>query len=572
MRSLIISVSFIASIMLFLALLTVLPNVTRSSDRGLYIVVTFPNLKYDIELITCKDDVVVWMAPPGVDPHSYQLTPKNIIDLKKADVIISSAHVPFELKIRELVQRGEIRGILVEIPRIPGIKILKNPATNEFNFHMPIYDPYNYEVFLRYVTSILSQLRPDRAKEYEENFNKVLKEIDYILEKTPRLNVTVVIDAPPLQYAISWLGVNVKYVLIKEHGVPATPKDIDRIESAMASGEIKLVAVQNPPPSLASVILHDMAQKYGIPIIYVPPPSLTNSTLTKLRYISRQVLILKFVERHKIVISRTHIKWILTMLSAGIAYGFLGPVIAVRKLRFLSTAASHAALLAIALAIAVTNTLHVFNEYTWAVVFSLLLIYLVGYMIYKGVSPDTATSIFVSLSASASVLVMYFVLTRYSVSVNLWAFILGDPLLASWTDVIFGMIIAAITAIAVVLTYKENICIGISRDCTLISGIKVAFYDWLVYTLIGLASIAMIRIVGFILEHVLLLLPAAIAMLSSRSAKMVLNLSIVISTVSSLLGLILGVIFNQAPSGITGIVLLLIYGILIILMRRGAGR
>jgi len=568
MKSLVVTTLFITLIS-FLTLLAVVPNVIKSSESGLYIVVTFPNLKYDVELITCKDDTVVWIAPPGVDPHSYQLTPKNVIDLKKADVIISSAHVPFELEIRDLVQRGEIKGILIEIPRIPDIKILKNPATGEFNFHMPIYDPYNYKIFLRHITSIFSQLRPDRAKTYEKNLNKVLKEIDYIIEKTPKLNVTAVIDAPPLQYAISWLGVNVKYVLIKEHGVPATPKDIDRIESAMASGEIQLAAVQNPPPSLSSIILHDMAQKYGIPIIYAPPPSLTNSTLTKLRYISRQVLVMKFIEHHRIVISRTHIKWILTMLSAGITYGFLGPVIAVRKLRFLSTAASHAALLAVAMAIVATNTLHALNEYVWAVIFSLLLIYVVGYMIYKGISPDTATSIFVSLSASASVLMMYFVLTRYSVGVNLWAFILGDPLLARWTDVIFGLIIATVTAIAIILTYKENICIGISRDCALISGIKVAFYDWLIYTLIGLASIAMIRIVGFILEHVLLLLPAAIAILFSRSAKMVLNLSVAISITSSLLGLVLGIILNQAPSGITGIILLLIYGIFIILMRRG---
>ena len=132
MKSLVVTTLFITLIS-FLTLLAVVPNVIKSSERGLYIVVTFPNLKYDVELITCKDDTVVWIAPPGVDPHSYQLTPKNVIDLKKADVIISSAHVPFELEIRDLVQRGEIKGILIEIPRIPDIKILKNPATGEFN-------------------------------------------------------------------------------------------------------------------------------------------------------------------------------------------------------------------------------------------------------------------------------------------------------------------------------------------------------------------------------------------------------------------------------------------------------
>mgnify|MGYP003875939437 FL=1 len=563
-----LSLIMLTSIILVSLSLTPTMVAQDASGHGLYIVVTFPNLKYDVALIACKDDVIVSIAPPGVDPHSYQLTPENVVSLKRADVIVSTAHAPFELKIRELYGKGELKGVLIEIPRIPGIRIFKNPVTGEYNFHMPIYDPINFKIFIEYLCNVFSKLRPECSDVYEKNMVKVLSEIDSLLKETPKLNVTIAIDMPSLQYAISWIGFKIKYLVIKEHGIPATPKDIEILESAIANGEVKLVAVQIPIRASASIILKELAERYEIPILYVPSPLLLNSTVVKLKYISGEVKRLKFAEKVHVFLSRLDVRWFLTMVSAGITYGFLGPIVAVRRLRFLATASSHAALLAVALAVIITNSLGVLNEYVWSILISLFLIYMVGYMIYRGISPDTATSIFVSLSASSSVIAMYFVLTRYSIGVDLWSIILGDPLLVRWNDVFFSILIALVTALSVILTYKENVCIGISRDCALITGLRVSLYDWLIYTLLGLASIAMIRVVGFILEHVLILLPVAIAILYARNAQGVLIMSTIISVASSVVGLVIGIVVNQAPSGMTGLLLLAIYAILILIKWR----
>ncbi|HIP25359.1 MAG TPA: ABC transporter substrate-binding protein, partial [Archaeoglobus profundus] len=99
------------------------------SAKGLTIIVTFPNLEEDIKLVAPKD-VIKSIVPVGVDPHTYQLTPDDIESLKRADVIISTAHTHFEMKIKKMVENGEIKAKLVEIPEIPGIKILKNPVTH----------------------------------------------------------------------------------------------------------------------------------------------------------------------------------------------------------------------------------------------------------------------------------------------------------------------------------------------------------------------------------------------------------------------------------------------------------
>ncbi len=249
-------------------------------------------------------------------------------------------------------------------------------------------------------------------------------------------------------------------------------------------------------------------------------------------------------------------KWAIVVLSASVIYGALSTLISARRLYFLSAASAHIALLAVVLAIPLSKL--ILNEYVWAVIIGLLLLYAVGYSIHKGMDEDVATAIFVSLTASLSVIAMYIVLTKFSVTYDLWVVILGDPLLASWTDVYYAVTVAVVTLTATILTYREQVCIGIERDCAVLSGINVSLYDWLLYTLLGIATVAMIKIVGFVLQHVLILLPSAIAMLLAKDSKSMLFISVLVSILSGLLGLQISILINQVPSGVIG---LLMFGI-----------
>ncbi len=264
-----------------------------SNASGLNIVVTFSNLKEDVKLIA-PNDTVISITKPGVDPHSYQLTPEDVATLKRADVIISTAHAPFEIKIRELIESGEIKAELIEIPKIPGIKILKNPATGLPNLHMPIYDPHNYEVFLRFVAEKISQLNPN--ENYRDRAERVCKKIDEIVANTKKLNAIAVADLPVVQYAVSWLNVSIRYLLIKEPGLPALPEDIQAIEKAM--NDIQLVVVTDTN-SKASQMLRNLAEEKGVPILVVPSPIAEESILEKLKYISEEVSNLKVQKAEK---------------------------------------------------------------------------------------------------------------------------------------------------------------------------------------------------------------------------------------------------------------------------------
>lgn len=185
--------------------------------------------------------------------------------------------------------------------------------------------------------------------------------------------------------------------------------------------------------------------------------------------------------------------------------------------------------------------------------------YIAGYMIYKGVDPDIATAVFVAFTASASVIALYYVLVRFPVEVNVWAYIVGDPLLSTWRDGLLTSIIAAITTIIVALTFREQIVIGVERDCARLAGVSVRIYDFVLFTMLGIITIAMLRVVGFVLEHVFILLPAAIAIAYAESSSESLLISLLASITASITGLSVAIILGLAPAGVTGLVLFTLF-------------
>ena len=586
-----------------------------ASNNGLVVVVTIPSLVGDIEEIVCEGDSVLSIVPPGVDPHSYQLTAKDYELLSRADVIVSLGHTPFEVSIRRLVEEGRISAVLVELPRIPGIRLRVNPATGYFNLHLPVYDPGNYVVFVEYLARVMGELNPSCSSVYRENALRLIGRVNALVESTPRVNVSVVADVPVCQYAVEWSGARVVDFLIREHGVPATPSDVRRIEELLGNGSIGFVAVVSPAKTPASRKLVELARGYGVPVLYVPSPMSPTPVIDKIENVSIQLrrissiigvkrgvgvgvfanflaivlgvvlvvagIVLLLVKRglglsvllfamSVASFSALYVNpvWVIVMASAALAYGSLSPVIASRRLFFLASASPHAALLAATLSIPLAYVTGFGGEYLWAIVIGLGLVYFVGYLIYRGVDADIATALFVAFTSSASVLALYYVLTSFPVETSVWAIIIGDPLLTSVGDAVYALAIASISVLVLTLTCREQICIGIDRVYVELAGVNVKLYDVLVYTVLALTTVALIKIVGFVLEHILVLLPAAIATSVSRSARSAMVLSMNVSLIAGLLGLYLSVALGLAPAGVTGMVLLFSYIVALIIGKR----
>ncbi|KSW11390.1 hypothetical protein CF15_00550 [Pyrodictium occultum] len=254
-----------------------------------------------------------------------------------------------------------------------------------------------------------------------------------------------------------------------------------------------------------------------------------------------------------------------SVLAAGLAFGLMSGLIAARRLFFLAGASPHSALLAAIGAVLLAGDLNA-RAYVVATPLAVVLIYVAGYMIFRGFDPDVATSVLVSFSASLSVVLVYYA-EAVSSGAEITAVVFGDPLLVTPFEAWMTVIVALLVLVLAALSYREQILIGIERDLARISGIPIWLYDLAFFTVMGLVVSVMVRVVGFVLEHVLMLLPGAAAAMSARSARDAILLSVVSSVTAAGLGLALSLLLGISPAGATGLVMLTIYIGLVLLAR-----
>jgi len=256
----------------------------------------------------------------------------------------------------------------------------------------------------------------------------------------------------------------------------------------------------------------------------------------------------------------------LALASSTITLGFLGVLVAARRLYFLAGEAPHAALLSALLAAVLYSTLGVRMEVSMLFT-GILLIYGVGYPIFRGLDPDTVTAVFVSITASMSVILAYLVQSMLPPGFSVEAVVFGDPLLAGRADALLSALVMVLVALATLLTYREQVYVGFSREHAALTGMRLWVYDLVFFTMLGVGLSMLVKTVGFILEHVLILLPGAIASQAPDSRK-ALAYALTAAYASSSLGLWLGYIANVSPSGATGLLLFAVYAASLLYYRR----
>jgi len=258
------------------------------------------------------------------------------------------------------------------------------------------------------------------------------------------------------------------------------------------------------------------------------------------------------------------VRWLILIILTSLTYGNLSALVSAKRLYFLASVTPHSALLAVILAVITSNTLGLLNDYLWATVIGCSLLIVVGYLIYRGVNADIITSLYVASTASLSVLLMNYVLTNYKLTYSLWSIILGDPLLTTWMDVLAVAIVALLTEVITLTTIKYHIYSGVDLDFLKLSRGYGLAYELLFYLLLGISSVALIKVTGFILQHVLILLPAITAARVCSSSRCTYILSIIVSTTAGVLGLVIAILANTSPSGSIGAILISIYLIMLL--------
>ncbi|BFO03983.1 High-affinity zinc uptake system membrane protein znuB [Pseudomonas putida] len=239
---------------------------------------------------------------------------------------------------------------------------------------------------------------------------------------------------------------------------------------------------------------------------------------------------------------------LLAGLMIGPVLGGLGTLVVVKRFAFFSEAVGHAALTGVAIGILLGEpyTGPYGSLFGYCLLFGLLLNFLRN---RTGLSPDTLIGVFlsVSLALGASLLLMLAGKINVHILENV---LFGSVLTVSAQDlVVLGIVALLVLALALPL-YNRIMLASFNPQLAAVRGVAVKTLDYLFVVLVTLVTVASVKVIGAILVGALLVIPAAAARLVSQSLKGFFFLSVIIATLSTLLGILLPIVFDlPVPSG-----------------------
>lgn len=239
---------------------------------------------------------------------------------------------------------------------------------------------------------------------------------------------------------------------------------------------------------------------------------------------------------------------LLAGLMIGPVLGGLGTLVVVKRFAFFSEAVGHAALTGVAIGILLGEpyTGPYGSLFGYCLLFGLLLNFLRN---RTGLSPDTLIGVFlsVSLALGASLLLMLAGKINVHILENV---LFGSVLTVSAQDlVVLGIVALLVLALALPL-HNRIMLASFNPQLAAVRGVAVKTLDYLFVVLVTLVTVASVKVIGAILVGALLVIPAAAARLVSQSLKGFFFLSVIIATLSTLLGILLPIVFDlPVPSG-----------------------
>lgn len=254
-------------------------------------------------------------------------------------------------------------------------------------------------------------------------------------------------------------------------------------------------------------------------------------------------------------ISACTVAWIASMVGAGASLGGLSVLMGVRRLFFLAAAVPHAALLSASLGLLASDVLG--GGYrVWGVVFNIVLTGLAWRLTALSHASERRVALLLGSMGSLSVIVLYHLAGRLGVGFGVASIVLGDPLLVTgWAAaLVVGLGLGVLLYVG--LTFREHTVIGVNRPQALLSGLRVSLYDASLALLLGVAGFLLLEVVGFILSHILFLLPGSAALSVARRGSEAVLVGFSLSLSSSMLALALSLASGLSPSGLLGVVVM----------------
>ena len=219
--------------------------------------------------------------------------------------------------------------------------------------------------------------------------------------------------------------------------------------------------------------------------------------------------------------------------------GLLGTMAVNQRMAFFSDALGHSALTGIGLGI----LLGISSDLIAMILFGVLWALLISRINQTGkMSADTIISVFSSTSIALGLVI----LARGGGFAKYSALLIGDILAVSQADLLLlaTALIGGVVLWAVI--YNRLLLTSINGSLARSRGVKTKLTEYIFVTLVALAVMLSIRLVGVLLINALLILPAAAGRTLARSVKGHAGYTVLIATFSGVIGLLLAYHLNTS--------------------------
>jgi len=258
---------------------------------------------------------------------------------------------------------------------------------------------------------------------------------------------------------------------------------------------------------------------------------------------------------------------ILASLLIAIACGIIGTYIVSRRMVFISGGITHASFggLGIGFYLGI-------NPLLSALVFSIFSAFGVEYLSrsgnYRRIREDSVIAAIWSLGMCVGII---FIFLTPGYTPNLSAFLFGNILTVSKTDLLWMSMLATATLLVFIFGRKIIIFTAFDRDFALTQGLPVRLIEYIMMMLIATTIVLSTRLIGIMLLMSLITIPQMIANMFTSSYGKITIISCFLGFIGCLSGLFLSYFYN-IPSGafiiLVLIAIFLIAGIIQKLFRR----
>ena len=229
---------------------------------------------------------------------------------------------------------------------------------------------------------------------------------------------------------------------------------------------------------------------------------------------------------------------LITSVIVGVVSGVIGCFIVLRGMSLMGDAISHAVLPGVAVSYIMGT-----NFLIGASVFGLAAAGLIGFVTQKSkLKNDTAIGIVFSSFFAMGIILISFAKS----STDLYHILFGNVLAVRTSDMLTTAAVAVIVILFVIIFYKELLVSSFDPTMAKAYGLNVQLIHYALMFLLTLVAVSALQTVGTILVVAMLITPAATAFLLTNNLSVMIVLSVILSTVSSVVGLFFSYSFNLA--------------------------